>query len=505
MMTTKYPAIEFELINPESLQNGAIACYAIGVYEGTLKSGFDPLIDQRFYKDILMPLMATDNFSGKLGTSVTSHCFQQIGQVMLVGLGDKEKLNQEHIRQAASVLYKGCTQLKISKVAVHFPSTWHEQPLLKAFAEGILLTAHQDDRFKSAKNKDTATLQTVQLVSDNKNKDTTPIKAGKEVTAGVLLARELVNAPANYVTPSTLAKTALALSKKHHLELKILEKEDCEKLGMGAYLGVSQGSDMPPKFIHLCYKPKTIDKNSPFAKVALIGKGVTFDSGGLNLKIENSQIEYMKYDMAGAAAVLGAAEAIGALKPNKEVHFIIAATENMINGKAMHPGDIVTASNGKTIEVDNTDAEGRLTLADALVYAEKLKVDAIVDLATLTGSIVGALGERIAGLFSENKELVAALVATTHQTGEKIWQMPMEVDYFEGMKSIIADMRNTGADRAGGAITAALFLKQFVTKTPWAHIDLAGPVFTKKGYTYNNEGGTGYGVRLLVEWLTNNL
>jgi leucyl aminopeptidase len=265
---------------------------------------------------------------------------------------------------------------------------------------------------------------------------------------------------------------------------------------MGAYLGVSQASELPPKFIHLIYKPA----GTPRKKLAIVGKGVTFDSGGLNIKGAGSGIETMKMDMGGAAATLGAAKAIGQIKPDVEVHFISAAAENMISGTAIHPGDVLTASNGKTIEVNNTDAEGRLTLADALVYAEKLGVDAIVDLATLTGACIIALGDDISGLWSPQQDLADSILAAAETAGEKFWQMPMEEKYFEGLKSPIADMKNTGP-RGGGSITAALFLKQFINEVPWAHLDVAGPVWADKDNGVNNAGATGHPVRTLVNWV----
>jgi leucyl aminopeptidase len=311
----------------------------------------------------------------------------------------------------------------------------------------------------------------------------------------VILARELVNAPANVVTPITLAETAIEIAQAAGFELEILEKADCEALGMGAFLGVAQASDLPPKFIHLTYRPQ----GTPRRKLAIIGKGLTFDSGGLNLKTAGG-IETMKMDMAGAGATLGAAKVVGLLKPDVEVHFIVAATENMISGHAIHPGDVLTASNGKTIEINNTDAEGRLTLADALVFADKLGLDAVVDLATLTGACIVALGETIAGLWSPEDTLAEALLSAAQQAGEKFWRMPLEDKYFEGMKSLIADMKNTGP-RAGGSITAALFLKQFVKNTAWAHLDIAGPVWTDKESGYHNAGATGFGVRTLVNWV----
>jgi leucyl aminopeptidase len=294
-----------------------------------------------------------------------------------------------------------------------------------------------------------------------------------------------------------MAETAQAIAANPGWELTILEQEDCEKLGMGSFLGVAQASDLPPKFIHLVYKPQ----GTPRKKLAIVGKGLTFDSGGLNIKAgAGSSIEMMKTDMGGAGATFGAAQAIALLQPDVEVHFISAVTENMISGRAMHPGDILTASNGKTIEVGNTDAEGRLTLADALVYADKLGVEAIVDLATLTGACVVALGDEIAGLWATDEALANGLKAAAAKAGEKLWQMPLEEPYFDKMKSVVADMKNIGG-RAGGSITAALFLKQFVKDTPWAHLDVAGPVWSDKDSALNPAGATGYGVRTLVEWI----
>ena len=269
---------------------------------------------------------------------------------------------------------------------------------------------------------------------------------------------------------------------------------------MGAFLAVAKGSDLSPKFIHLTYKPKGEVKR----RLAMVGKGLTFDSGGYNLKVGASQIEMMKYDMGGSAAVIGAARSIGELRPKyTEVHFIVATCENMIKGSAVHPGDIVKASNGKTIEINNTDAEGRLTLADALVYSCKLNPDAIVDLATLTGACVIALGDEIAGLWSNNKDLAKQIKNSAGSSGEGVWEMPMPKSYKEGLKSMLADLKNTGP-RSGGSITAALFLREFIEKDiAWAHIDIAGTCWSDKGYGSSPAGATGYGVQTLVNWICN--
>ncbi len=453
--------------------------------------------------DGLLPeLMAEAKFQGKVGTSLIVRLTPKatVKKIMLLGLGPASDLTLDGLRRAAAIVAKSARKEKVNTLGLHFPVSGSDPTQsTQAVAEGIYLGLHQDLRFKSdpeAKDNQEypGEIQLLGTGVDPQVLSTAQIRA-----QGVILARELVNAPANIITPVTLAVKAQAIAANYGLECEVLEQSDCERLGMGAYLGVAQASELPPKFIHLTYRPA----DTPTKKLAIIGKGLTFDSGGLNIKVTGSGIETMKMDMAGSAAVLGAAQVIGQLKPTAEVHFIVAATENMISGRAMHPGDILTASNGKTIEVNNTDAEGRLTLADALVFAEKLNVDAIVDLATLTGACIVALGESIAGLWSTNQTLADHLLTAAATAGEKFWQMPLEDKYFDGMKSTIADMKNTGP-RAGGSITAALFLKQFIQATPWAHLDIAGPVWVEKEEGYANPGGTGFGVQTLVNWVLAN-
>jgi len=311
--------------------------------------------------------------------------------------------------------------------------------------------------------------------------------------AGVRLTKDLVAGPANYITPSKLAEVAGTIASETGMTCTILEKDDCVKLNMGSYLAVSQGAAEPPKFIHLTYKPKGEVKK----KVAIVGKGLTFDSGGYNLKAgPGSMIEMMKFDMGGSAATLGAAKIVGLTQPEGvEAHFIIASCENMVSADAFRPGDILTASNGKTIEVGNTDAEGRLTLADALVYAEKTAgAEAIIDIATLTGACIVSLGGEYAGMWSNDEEMGDAIKECAAATGEKMWQMPLAEEYAEALKSKIADLKNIGG-KGGGSITAALFLKEFVEKAKWAHLDIAGPVWD------DAKGATGYGAKTLARWV----
>ena len=470
---------------------------AVGLFEGAVEvTGELAQLDEKLAGTI-KELIAETEFEGKPGSSAVTRVGSNspVRKIILVGLGKADDLKLDTVRRAGAAIARMAKKEKSKTLGINLPPVDGDlAATAQVIAEAILLALHQDNRFKSEPEDKETKLETVDLLGLAGTE--AAITRGEQIVSGVILARELVNAPANELTPITMAETAREIASECGLSVEILEQEDCEKLGMGAFLGVAKASELPPKFIHLTYKPE----GTPRRKLAIVGKGLTFDSGGLNLKVGGSGIEKMKMDMGGGAATLGAAKAIGQIKPDVEVHFISAATENMISGRAMHPGDILKASNGKTIEVNNTDAEGRLTLADALVFAEKLEVDAIVDLATLTGACIVALGDNISGLWSTDEKLAEEIKEAADKAGEKFWQMPLEEKYFEGMKSQIADMKNTGP-RAGGSITAALFLKQFVKDTPWSHLDIAGPVWTEKESGVNNVGGTGFPVRTLVNWV----
>jgi leucyl aminopeptidase len=457
-------------------------------------SGLASSLDDRLGGSLAEIIREAD-FSGKPNQSLSTRLgVGPVRKLIVLGLGEQAKLNLDGLRRAAAIAAKHAVGLGTETLGLALPTLQSEGATAQAMVEGVRLGLYKDERFKSEPESTNRTLNNVELLGLAGTE--AAIVQAESICSGVELARQLVAAPANVVNPITLAETAQELARDYGLALEILEQEECEKLGMGAFLGVAKASDLPPKFVHLTYRPT----GTPRKKLAIIGKGLTFDSGGYNIKGVGSGIETMKMDMGGAGTTFGAAKAIAQLKPDVEVHFISAVTENMISGHGMRPGDILTASNGKTIEINNTDAEGRLTLADALVFTEKLGVDAMVDLATLTGACIIALGDDIAGLWSSNDDLAIALQQAADQAGEKIWRMPLEEKYFEGLKSPIADMKNTGP-RPGGSITAALFLKQFVKETPWAHLDVAGPVWSDKGNGYNPSGATGYGVRTLVNWV----
>ena len=414
------------------------------------------------------------------------------------GAGDLEVTSANRLGKAITALSK---DTKSASVGVVMPKGVGNAGISQVFI-GMTDGAYSDTRYKKVPpggfpSHPMASL-TVLGVSPQVEKDiAVTYSLTKMIGSGVDFARDLVGAPSNSKTPVVIADLARQMAKEHNIECKVLGQEECEALGMGAYLGVQQGSKFPPQFVHMTYKPE----GGASKKIALVGKGLTFDSGGYNLKAgAGSMIELMKFDMGGCAAVLGTAKAIAQLRPkNVEVHFITALCENMINEEAMRPGDILVASNGKTIEVLNTDAEGRLTLADALVYADKIEgVDTVIDLATLTGACIVGLGDKLAGLYSPDEQLMKDLTSAAGRADEGIWGMPLPSEYKEMIKGTLGDLKNIGG-RSGGSITAALFLQEFVKpQTKWAHIDMAGPV-------WDNGAGkpTGYGVKMLVDYLLN--
>lgn len=425
---------------------------------------------------------------GKVGMAATD--------ALLLGCADEP--TSEMLREAVGSALQAAFRVGAKSIAFSVPEGIDALDAGIAMTEAVLHASYRYVAYKKASERD---VNDVVFVVDAKK--AASFKKGVDratsVMTGVTLARDLVNAPPHDMHPEQLAQTARAIAKasKGRIKANILSSSDCEKLGMGAYLAVAKGSAYPPKFIHLTYTPAKASNKS----VALVGKGITFDSGGLSLKPADSMMT-MKCDMGGAATVLGFFAAVTAIAPKVVVHGIIAAAENMPSGTAYRPGDILRAANGKTIEVLNTDAEGRLTLADALDYAVKLDPDVIVDLATLTGACVVALGEEIAGVMSNDDDTVVAVLAAAERAGEKLWEMPLEPRYRPLVESDVADLRNIATSRYGGSLTAGLFLQEFVNDVPWAHMDIAGPAFAERPMaSYIGKGGTGYGVRTLVEFV----
>jgi leucyl aminopeptidase len=448
----------------------------------------------------LRAVLDAEKFSGKAGSATHVHTAGRLraARVIVVGLGPRKDLTPEIIRRAASAGTRRARDLGARTVAVEvLGDRLPARQRAHAVVEGAILGTYAFDRYKKEKSEKRVDELTV-VAPDGKTarEITDGARTGETFGDACWFTRDLINAPANEITPTYLARAAQQIAKEGKLALKVYDRAECGKMGMGAFLGVAQGSEEPPKFIHLTYTPS----GRPRKRVALIGKGITFDSGGLDLKPADGMLR-MKYDMSGAAAVLGIMRALSALKPAIEVHGIIAATENMPSGSAFRPGDILRAMNGTTIEIGNTDAEGRLTLADALSYAvEKIKPDEMVDCATLTGACVIALGPLCSGLMTNNQNLGDRILGAAKQAGENVWQLPLIDEYREGLKSEVADINNVGP-RGGGAITAGLFLREFTGGVPWAHLDIAGVAYTEKDLPLAPKGATGVAVRTILTYV----
>ncbi|MEE2718087.1 MAG: leucyl aminopeptidase [SAR324 cluster bacterium] len=439
-------------------------------------------------------------FSGKKGA--THHLVTgdtKWKQALLVGLGPLDKLDGEGLRRVAGKVGQGLSGLKADTVGVLVTPALRKsgkQPLGTVLSEGIRLGAYAFKQYKSKEEDSEKKSAKVRICDPRKLTDSKSVKAGTVLAEATNSARTLGNTPPNDLRPQQVAEHAQALAKQHKLKCKVLEEKDMKKLGMGMLLGVSQGSEEPAKLIILEYRPAGAKQT-----VALVGKGITFDSGGLSLK-PGKGMEEMKYDMCGSAAVLGAMSAVAQLKPKVNVIGVVAASENMPSGMAQRPGDIVTAYNGKRVEVLNTDAEGRLVLGDALAYTvDKLKPDAIVDLATLTGACIVALGHHIAAAVTNSDALMDQIQGAAQRTGERVWQLPSGPEYGEAIKSNHGDLKNI-ADGGAGTIIGGVFLENFVGDTPWVHLDIAGVAWGVKGVDYHPaNSATGFGVRLLLDLL----
>ncbi len=411
-----------------------------------------------------------------------------------IGLGESEKYTADFLRQAAATAAKKVLDLKLTTLAIEFMGeSYLDTDDAQALAEGLILGSYRFLNYKKSEDEYAGIASVVTL----SNADiAAAMNYGMHVSAGVALARDLGNHPSNIATPTYLADTAGEIAKTGGMKLTVFEREDFEKLGFGGIQGVAQGSDVPPKFIIMEYRG-----GGPKAKtLGLVGKGLTFDSGGISIK-PSAGMDEMKFDMLGGAAVLGIMSVVAEIKPKLNIIAVVPSTENMNGGEAYKPGDILTAYNGKTIEILNTDAEGRLILADGLAYiTDKYELDGLVDFATLTGAVVVALGHRYSGIMTNDQEFADELIQVGKKTQDRVWQMPLDDEYAEDIKSKIADIKNTGAAREAGTIAAAAFLREFVKEgTAWCHIDIAGSGWHKKGRSYLPAGPTGAGVRLIME------
>lgn len=447
--------------------------------------------------------MERSGFTGEEGQSLT---YQSEGKNwVFLGLGKRADLTTEAWRRFGYRSARSAADRGAEKLACYLPIDEADSVTLPV-AEGVRLASYRFDRYKSekekSKKKELGELVMVGPTLKADREDDGRWRKLEVVAKAVFLARDLVNEPASFTTPTRLAEQAKALAKEG-LAVEVWDKRRLAAEKFNGTLAVSRGSSEEPRFIKLTYRPPAKaakgERGARLKKVALVGKGITFDSGGLSLKPAKS-METMKTDMAGAAAVLGVMSAVAKLRPMVEVTGYVPAAENLPGGGAQKPGDVITFLNGKSVEVLNTDAEGRLILADALCYASRAKPDVLVDLATLTGACMVALGVEVAGIMGNDQALIDRLIALGREAGEPLWQLPLVKDYREDIKGTIADIKNVGSGY-GGTITAGLFLQEFVDCPSWAHLDIAGPAFVEKDFVWASKGGTGFGVRTLVRFI----
>ncbi len=459
-------------------------------------------VDQR-WKGFLSELMKQGDFRGERFQChlLYTHGLLSAKRVLLTGLGKKDEFSLETWRGASSkagqfIRDSGIKQLvfQISRM-----ESFSEKELAEAFVTGLMLGTYQYKEFKTVEKEKNKEIEEVILLGETeKELDLIQegLREGRIISEAVCQARDWVNAPSNQATPTFLAQQAQKIAKEYGMEIQVFDVDQAEAMGMGAFVAVAKGSKEPGKFVILEY-----NKGKNLEKIVLIGKGITFDSGGISIK-PSEKMERMKDDMSGAAAVLATLKAAAELQIPLHLIGILPLTENLPGGKAYKPGDILKTLSGQTVEVISTDAEGRLILSDALAYGLRYQPKAIIDLATLTGACVVALGDYVIGLFGNDEALLKRIQKASDETGEKAWQLPLWDEYFEYLKSDVADFKNVGT-RSAGAIIGAIFLSKFVGETPWAHLDIAGPAYIEKERPYIPKGGTGVGVRLLIQLLRN--
>ncbi len=492
------PALTVAVGRPEQVAGDVLV---VERYTGESGLAADGQRIDRALGGLLARSLAEERFEGRLGETTHLHAGDRLAasRLVVVGMGPRAESRAEPVRRAAAAALRRARDLGARRVVLPLLGARGDARLrAQALGEGALLGLYVFDRYKARKDGERA-VEAITVVVGGAG-ERAAARAGLQtaslVAEATCFARDLINEPANAVTATVLAEHAQAMAQAGGLSARVYDRAECEKLGMGAFLGVNKGSQEPPRFIHLTYRPR----GRAARRIVLIGKGITFDSGGLDLKTAEG-MSWMKGDMSGAAAVLGVMKVLPRLAPPVEVHGLVAATDNMPSGSATKPGDVLRAMNGKTIEVNNTDAEGRLTLADAMAYAlREIQPDEMVDIATLTGACSIALGSLCAGAMTNDEALQQRVLEAAERAGERVWPLPLIEEYREGLKSEVADMRNTGG-RPGGAITAGLFLKEFAGETPWVHLDIAGAAFTEKELPYAGKGGVGFGTRTLLAYV----
>jgi leucyl aminopeptidase len=445
------------------------------------------------------PAVSSEDFTGKRGQTSLLYAGDDLAarRLLLVGLGDRSSFTSEKLRRTAATVARRARTLKARSVALVLPAPEGSdvRGAARAAAEGAVLGLYRFEKYKTKNNKDEDP-ESFDLVlgrSEDEGAASAGAEVGAKVASGSVLARDLANEPSNTATPAFLAERAREIGDRYGMTVTVLDRAGIEAESLTGLATVGRSASNEPRFLVLEHR-----KGGGGTPVVIVGKAVTFDSGGISIK-PTTGMEDMKFDMGGGAAVLGAMEAVGALDLPLDVVAIVPATENLPGGDAFKPGDVLTMANGKTVEILTTDAEGRLILADALVYARRYEPAAVVDCATLTGACVVALGAHASGLMGNDEDLVAEVQTAGEATGERAWPLPLFEEYTEQIKGDTADIKNSGG-RGGGALTAGAFLKEFAD-FPWAHLDIAGTAYGKKGNAYTTKGATGAPARLLVEFL----
>ncbi|CAN5316123.1 leucyl aminopeptidase [soil metagenome] len=486
----------------ENFQEANVDALAVAVFKNEKAS-------DSFLKDLdkltgeqIAALMKAEEFKGEAGEAELLR-FAPNGKVkasrlLLIGVGEKDDYKAANVAILAGTATRILRKRNLKSFALlpRFEGT--AEDAAKCAVQGVITSQFELDKYRTQDKNDKKIDNFVLCIESATAADLkSGLKAGEAIGEAMNFARDLANEPPNILHPTEMAKRAEKMAKEVGLKCDILDEKQMEKLGMGSLLSVSIGSEQPAKLIVLKYEPKK-STGKKDELLALVGKGITFDTGGISLK-PGEGMDAMKYDMSGGATVLGTMRAIGILKPSVPVLGIVAAVENMPDGKASRPSDVVTASNGKTIEILNTDAEGRLVLADAVAYAEKNGATTIVDMATLTGAVIIALGDLNTGIMGNDQELVDEIIACGNETGEGFWQLPVGKDYSKQIKSDIADIKNIGPARKAGTIMGAVFIQEFIDKAKWAHLDIAGTAWADNEKPHQAKGPTGVAIRTLLK------
>ena len=479
------------------LRTEAADAVVLGIFEGTQSLDGEQQIADEATNGAISEVLESGDFKGELKQTSVLYTRGAIAapRVGLAGLGKREDFDVEKARQAMGTIAQELRDLGLKTLAIPLPPHT-SQETAQAAVEGLLLSLYQFNQHKTQDLDKIKALEGMTFLVENEDSKSAVeqgVSIGETVANGTNLARDLSNQPPNHLTPTILAEKAQEVAGETGLTCEVFDLAQLKEKGFRTLVGVSQGSQEEPRFITLEHIPEGEGRDT----VVLVGKGITFDSGGLSLKSGSGMMD-MKHDMSGAAAVLGAMQVIGQLKPELHVVGLIAASENLPSSTAQKPGDVVKSYCGKTIEILNTDAEGRLVLADALGYAAHYSAKAVIDLATLTGAVVTALGHFACGMLGTDEDLMGKVRAAAEKTHERVWQLPLWDDYDEAIKSDVADVKNIG-DGTAGTIIGAAVLKKFAEGYPWVHLDIAGTAWGLKGSSYIPKGASGYGVRLLVQ------